>query len=235
MHYVIGDIHNALNKLKSVLSQINISSRDELIVLGDVFDRGANEADPVGVYFELCKIEGKCVWIRGNHDQWLAEYIKDYYNRSERKKKKMIPYRYNSFELMKNRLTPVDMLDIADLILNLPLQVEKKIDGKNYLFAHAMTFHPDIKEKEEYYLMGNNNLDAFLLNGIDGYVSMCGHTSTDTVMWGKDLYLDRPQKSIWRNNKGNVYLLDCGCGFGSGKLAGICIETGERFYSQKEQ
>lgn len=98
-----------------------------------------------------------------------------------------------------------------------------------------MTFHPDIKEKEEYCLMGNNNLDVFLLNGIDGYVSMCGHTSTDTVMWGKDLYLDRPQKSIWRNNKGNVYLLDCGCGFGSGKLAGICIETGERFYSQKEQ
>lgn len=67
------------------------------------------------------------------------------------------------------------------------------------------------------------------------WLSQNKYKRTDTVMWGKDLYLDRPQKSIWRNNKGNVYLLDCGCGFGSGKLAGICIETGERFYSQKEQ
>ena len=47
-------------------------------------------------------------------------------------------YWYNSFELMKDRLTPVDMLNLADLILELPLQVEREIDGKQYLFAHAM-------------------------------------------------------------------------------------------------
>ena len=63
MHYVIGDIHNELHKL------ISIFDNDELIVLGDVFDRGADKPDPVGVYFELCKIQGKCTWVRGNHDQ----------------------------------------------------------------------------------------------------------------------------------------------------------------------
>lgn len=40
MHYVIGDIHNDLKKLKQILKQINITKDDELIVLGDVFDRG---------------------------------------------------------------------------------------------------------------------------------------------------------------------------------------------------
>ena len=40
MHYVIGDIHNDLKKLKQILKQINITRDDELIVLGDVFDRG---------------------------------------------------------------------------------------------------------------------------------------------------------------------------------------------------
>lgn len=35
MHYVIGDIHNDLKKLKQILKQINITRDDELIVLGD--------------------------------------------------------------------------------------------------------------------------------------------------------------------------------------------------------
>lgn len=45
-------------------------------------------------------------------------------------------------------------------------------------------------------------------------------------------YLDEERHSIWRNNKENVYLLDCGCGFAGGKLACICLETGECFYSR---
>ena len=47
MHYVIGDIHNDLKKLKQILKQINITRDDELIVLGDVFDRGGESADPL--------------------------------------------------------------------------------------------------------------------------------------------------------------------------------------------
>ena len=231
MHYVIGDIHNELSKLKSVLKQINLQPNDELIVLGDVFDRGTDKPDPVGVYFELCKIQEKCIWIRGNHEQWLADYIKKYYGEPERKRKRLIPYSYNSFELMKDRLTPVDMLNLADLILELPLQVEKEIDGKSYLFAHAMTFHPSIKEKSEYYFMGNHEYDSFLFDGVEGYISMCGHTPTGNLPFRNDLYLDTAKSSIWCNERKNVYLLDCGCGFCTGKLACFCIETGERFYA----
>ena len=40
MHYVMGDIHNEADKLQSVLKKINITKDDELIVLGDLFDRG---------------------------------------------------------------------------------------------------------------------------------------------------------------------------------------------------
>ena len=45
MHYVIGDIHNNLKKLKQILKQINITRDDELIVLGDVFDRGGETSE----------------------------------------------------------------------------------------------------------------------------------------------------------------------------------------------
>lgn len=125
----------------------------------------------------------------------------------------------NSIELMKSRLTPTDMLNIAGLILGLPLQVEKEIEGKSYLFAHAMTSHPSVKEKAEYYLMGNYDYDSFLFDGENGYISMCGHTPTGNLPSRNDLYLDTVKSSIWCNECKNVYLLDCGCGFGTGKLA----------------
>ena len=37
--------------------------------------------------------------------------------------------------------------------------------------------------------------------------------------------------SIWCNDRHNVYLLDCGCGFAGGRLACLCLETKERFYA----
>lgn len=233
MHYVIGDIHNELGKLNSILNQIQLTGEDELIVLGDVFDRGGFDADPVGVYFALTGIQGKCTWVRGNHDQWLADYIKTYYGKKEKSRSKMPLYQYNSFELLSQRLTEVDMLNLADLILKLPLQKEAVIDNTNYLFAHAMTSHPNVHKTTEYYLMGNMLFDTFLSEGVEGYTSMCGHTPTDNVIGnrGNHTYLDEDKHSIWKNEKGNVFLLDCRCGFNSGRLACLCIETGQRYYS----
>ena len=232
MHYVIGDIHNDLKKLKQILKQINITRDDELIVLGDVFDRGGENADPFGVYCALAGLRGKCSWIRGNHDDWLANYTYEYFNTPEKKRHKLAPYGYNSFELLRQRITEVDMRNIADLIKGLPLQRELELEGKKYLFAHAMTSHPDVREDDRYYMRGTMDIDCFFFEGIDGYISMCGHTPTDSIVWKKDRrYLDEPGDSIWHNDRHNVYLLDCGCGFAGGRLACLCLETKERFYA----
>lgn len=233
MHYVIGDIHNEVKKLNSILEQIQLGHDDKVIVLGDLFDRGGEEADPAGVYFALSGLQGKCIWIRGNHDQWLADYIVKYFSLSERKRLKMGAFSYNSFDLIKQRMTETDMLNLADLIHNLPLQKEMDIDGKKFLMAHAMTSDPSLQESKNYYLMGNWELKAFFLEGIEGYISLCGHTPTTNILWKKGGgYLGEERHSIWRNDKENVYLLDCGCGFAGGKLACICLETGECFYSR---
>lgn len=233
MHYVIGDIHNELQKLKSILNQIKLSAEDELIVLGDVFDRGGIDADPVGVYFALSAIQGECTWIRGNHDQWLANYIYDYYTTKERKREKLLPYHYNSFDLMKERLTERDMLDISALIVRLPVQKEIEIDENKYLFAHAMTSHPQVPQSLVYYMMGTVELDSFFLEGVNGYISFLGHTPTQNVIGknGRGRYMDEDKTSIWVNDKENVYLMDCGCGLAGGRLGCMCLETGERYYS----
>ncbi|MCM1087796.1 MAG: metallophosphoesterase [Muribaculaceae bacterium] len=231
VHYVIGDIHNEAKKLNSILEQIQPTDSDKVIVLGDIFDRGGEDANPVDVYFMLSGLQGDCIWIRGNHDHWLAYYIKKYFSLPERKREKMPPYFYNSFDLMKQRMTETDMLELADLICGLPLQKEINIDGKKFLFAHAMTSYPSIREADNYYMMGSPELETFFLSGIDGYVSLCGHTVTDNIIWKKGgRFLDEDKHSIWMNEKENVYLMDCGCGFAGGKLACICLEGGERFY-----
>ena len=204
-------------------------------MLGDLFDRGGFDANPVNVYFTLLGILGKWTWIRGNHDQWLAEYIRKYYSCSERKRAKLPAYSYNSFALMSQRLTEVDMLQLAELIDSLPLQKELEIDGRKYLFAHAMTSPVGVSQDRDYYLMGTKDLEKFFLEGIDGAVSMCGHTPVANVeqeVYNLESFSEPLQKSIWHNEKENVYLLDCGCGFGGGRLACMCIETGVCYYSE---
>ena len=68
-----------------------------------------------------------------------------------------------------------------------------------------------------YYLMGSELNQSYLKNGIDDYISICGHrTNAD--------------HSIWKNEKESVYMIDCGCGFKSGRLGCLCLETKEEFY-----
>lgn len=47
----------------------------------------------------------------------------------------------------------------------------------------------------------------------------------------KGRYLDEESSSIWLNEQENWYILDCGCGLPNGRLASICLENGERFYT----
>ena len=231
--YVVGDIHNSLIKLNGVLKQISLSYKDNLILLGDLFDRGAAEPDPVGVYSRICGLDARVTWIRGNHDQLLADYIYQYYGLPEKKKGSLRSYRYNSFDLMNKRLTEADMLNIADQIMKLPLQAEMEIDGVKYLFAHAMTHNPQAGVTEaDAYLEGTGSEQEYLVKEVDGYVSFVGHHDSSYQKGNlQGHYLDKEPSSVWQNEVGNLYMMDCGCGLPGGRLACICLETGERFYS----
>lgn len=87
MHYVIGDIHNEVRKLDNILEQIQLTDSDKVILLGDLFYRG-EEADPVGVYFAIAGLQDCCIWLGGNHDEGLADYIKKNFSLPKRKRYK---------------------------------------------------------------------------------------------------------------------------------------------------
>lgn len=232
--YIIGDIHNSIKEFKSIIDQIAPSRQDEIVLLGDAFDRGGENPDPVGVYFRILRLSMNVnvKWVQGNHDHMLAEYIYSYYGMVEKKRCNIPPYQYNSFDLMQDRLTQVDLLNLADLIMGLPLQIEINIGSKKYLLAHAMTFDPALGEQvDSLYLEGLEHMGDYWRQGVKGYVSLVGHTDSSYQYNNPHgRYLDG-NHSIWVNDLENVYMLDCGCGLPNGRLACICLETGERFYA----
>ena len=102
--YVIGDIHNSIKKLDKLLTLISPTMQDQIFFLGDLFDRGGADPDPVGVYHRISGLNTNEKWIRGNHDQLFAEYTNFYYGLAEKKRNGVRVYRYNSFDLMRKRL-----------------------------------------------------------------------------------------------------------------------------------
>ena len=213
--YVMSDLHNDVNRFEEMLKKIQFSKQDMLYIVGDVFDRCNYDPNPVDLYFRILELEDRCSIIRGNHDQWIAQYIRRYYSLPERKRKKLEPYPYNTFQKMKERLTPADMMVLADYIMEWPLQLQLEINGKKYLLAHAMTSDPEDIQPDEYHLTGPEDMSIFE-DGIEGYISILGHNVTD----GR----------ILKNKSGTVYEIDCGCGFRNGNLGCICLETEEEFY-----
>lgn len=69
-----------------MIKLISPTTQDQIILLGDIFDRGGAEPDPVGVYFRICGLNTNVKWIRGNHDhlwQNISIVITELSQRSE--------------------------------------------------------------------------------------------------------------------------------------------------------
>lgn len=199
---MISDIHNDLINFRKMLKKIKFTEKDILYILGDVFDKGYRPM-PVELYFEILKYENVYV-IRGNHDNWLSQSIK-----AAVRNKKDEAYS-DSYYLIRERLVEMDMLNLADWIDSMPLQVAVEVEGVKYLLAHAQTEAPVYPKDEEYFLMGDFDKN-FYQNGIPGFVSVIGHITTDFLR----IWLNEKQKypcEIWKNKQGNVYSIDCGNG-----------------------
>lgn len=72
---VIGDIHGGLRALKEVLEKASVIPKDKLVFLGDYVDGWSESAETIA-YLMALKEENSCVFIRGNHDELLYNYLK---------------------------------------------------------------------------------------------------------------------------------------------------------------
>lgn len=72
---VIGDIHGGLRALHQIMERARITVHDTLIFLGDYVD-GWSESPQVLDFLIMLSQKQECIFIRGNHDDLLLEWLK---------------------------------------------------------------------------------------------------------------------------------------------------------------
>ncbi|TPG33390.1 metallophosphoesterase family protein [Flavobacterium pectinovorum] len=73
---VFGDIHGGLKALIQLLDRVEIDENDRLIFLGDYVDGWSESRQVIDFLMELSQ-KKECVFIRGNHDVWCHEWLKN--------------------------------------------------------------------------------------------------------------------------------------------------------------
>ena len=130
--YAISDIHNDADGFIEMLKVIDFSDDDTLILDGDIFDRGDK---PVELYFEILK-HPNIYAIQGNHDVWVKREIFEKYANEQ-----VGEYiSYNTVSILEQRLTPVDMIELAKWIDSKPYYINLTLDGEKFQIAHAQTY-----------------------------------------------------------------------------------------------
>lgn len=209
--FVIGDIHGAYKALKQVLEYSKFDyEKDTLISLGDVADGWGQVPQ---CFEELMRIKN-LIYIRGNHDQWLLDWLQNgdekYIWVSQGGKKTLEAY--TMFPEFKEKHKKF-------------LEESKfyHVDKKNRLFVHG-GINPyteeDIKDISSEDLMWNRDLynDMGIYKEIKKFKEIfVGHTSVYNF-----------NKKIAKYE--NVYFLDTGAGW-EGILSIMDIDTKQAWKS----
>ncbi|MFL9844088.1 metallophosphoesterase family protein [Flavobacterium rhizosphaerae] len=126
--FVIGDIHGSYRALPQIIERAGVAIGDRLVFLGDYVD-GWSESVPVINYLIKLKATHNCVFIRGNHDdlvmEWLktGEYTEEWFNHGGRSTMEA----YNTLDDATKQVHILFLESLEDYFL----------DENNRLFVHA--------------------------------------------------------------------------------------------------
>ena len=227
MTYVMSDIHGCYDKYVEMLEKIKFSEGDILYILGDVVDRGANG---MKVLLDIAE-HSNIILLMGNHDQEALLLLSQLYKFIEGEVSDELLEVYQMWLSDGGKATVIEFLQLTEdeqvkvlqEIKNALYYKEVVINDVKYLLAHT------VPEKEELQDIKSCDLEAFVLGEpeyekqyFEDIIIITGHTPTE--------YIDKSSKGrIWRGN--NHIAVDCGAVYGN-PLGCICLETGEKYYSE---
>lgn len=115
--------------------------------------------------------------------------------------------------------------EVLRFIMEFSMYEELAVDGQMYLLVHAGLGDYSPEKQIEDYSLKNLVWDRadYDMQYFKDTIVITGHTPTQLIEGNP--------------NPGRIYkhlnhiAIDCGCGMPDGRLAAICIETGEEFYS----
>ncbi len=233
--FVIGDIHGEYEQLKTLLGKMNFCDEDTLYVLGDVVDRGKH---PIKALQYLMTLPN-CICLIGNHEVMAVECLKllnneitgDFVQSLDKDSMEaFLGWMQNGASSTIEEFKQLNMeerKEVIDFIENFIAYEELNVNGRDYILVHAGLGHDfcyltPMEEYELYDLVWFRT--DYGIPYFEDKTVITGHTPTQFIPDH-----DRPGY-IFRKN--NHIALDCGACSQSGRLAGICLETGEEFYSR---
>ncbi len=231
--YAISDIHGQYDMFMELLEKIKLKETDTLYILGDILDRGPH---PIKTLMKLMEMTN-AICIVGNHELMALECLdflmKEITDMSieeldEGILDKLVTWQYNGSKSTIDEFSKLDSeskKDVIDFIKDFLIYEEVSVNGKDYLLVHAgLGNYSSEKDIEDYSLheliWARADYDVRYFE--DTYV-ITGHTPTQTIK-------DNPHPGyIYRKN--NHIAIDCGVNYPGGRLAALCLDTGEEYYS----
>lgn len=126
--YVIGDIHGGLKALHELFHKLKLNSSDQLIFLGDYVDGWSQSPQVIDFLIELSNNQN-CVFIRGNHDELLLNYLK-----TEEFNEEWFKHGGESTVKAYKNINEAQLKKHITFLENL---IDYYIDAENRLYVHA--------------------------------------------------------------------------------------------------
>lgn len=227
--YCVSDIHGEYQKFLQLLETINFSENDTMYILGDMLDRGPQ---PLELIRDIMQRENVTA-LAGNHELVAAICLIPMLNLDSEMELSDIQFGNiiswcrdggNTTHDQFVKLSKKERFEFLDWLTDLNVYYELKIGDEEFVLVHTGfgdDFSPE-KPLESY------NSEEYLFSRVDykkvyfpDKYLVTGHTPTQLIPE------NNKQAKIYRANR--HISIDCGCTFG-GKLAALCLETGEEFY-----
>ena len=147
-------------------------------------------------------------------------------SRSKRKKENVIIKYLDRWKVNSGRSNQLNVVkDVIDYVADFSWYEKVAVNGQKYLLVHGGLGNFDIKRDIDDY-----SLDELVWSRVDydvryfdDVITVTGHTPTRYIE-------DNPRPGyVYRKN--NHIDIDCGAYLPGGRLAAICLDTGEEFYS----
>lgn len=126
--YVIGDIHGSFKGVEQIIKKTPLKKNDQLIFLGDYVDGWSENKEVIDYLIHLSSIYN-CIFLKGNHDDLLLEYLKN-----NSKNNEWLKSGGQSSVNSYLNASPETILKHIDFLESL---LPYHIDDKNRLFIHA--------------------------------------------------------------------------------------------------
>ncbi len=233
MVYVVGDIHGEYDKFIEILDLIHLKNSDTLYVLGDIVDRGPHSIKTLQKLMEM----PNAICIVGNHEVMALDGLRflNTHITLESIDSLDVELMGNLIDWQRNgskttieefRLLDAEVRsEVISFMMDFSLYEEIIVAGQKYLLVHAGFggYKPGKKIGE--YSLKNLVWDRadYETQYFEDTIVITGHTPTQ--------FIEGNPKPGYIYRHLNHIAMDCGCGMPDGRLAAICLDTNEEYYS----